>query len=83
MKLIKKGRQQTGWSKRLKCTGAGNRGGGCGAILLVEQADVFQTASHCRDETDYFNTFQCSECGVLTDISDHLPFTPPPRGKNA
>lgn len=70
MKVIKQGRQQAGWSKELECTGAGNRGGGCGAILLVEIGDLFYTMVNVRDETDYYVTFKCSECGVLTDVKD-------------
>lgn len=71
MKVIKKGREQKGWAKEYECTGAGNGKGGCGAILLVEQPDLFQTSSSARDETDYYVTFKCSECGVLTDIQDY------------
>jgi hypothetical protein len=78
MKVIKKGSPQKGWSKKFKCTGNGNKGGGCGAELLVEQDDIFHTYSHCRDETDTYNTFKCPECNVLTDLpsSVSLPFTP-------
>lgn len=68
MKVIKPGRAQKGWSKKCTCTGAGNQGGGCGATLLVEQADLFQTTSNARDETTYYVTFKCAACGVLTDI---------------
>lgn len=68
MKVIKKGRKQKGWSKECTCTGDGNGGGGCGAVLLVEQADLFQTSSSVRDETDHFVTFKCPDCEVLTDI---------------
>lgn len=45
MKIIKEGRKQTGWSKELTCTGKGNGGGGCGAVLLVEQTDLYNTFS--------------------------------------
>ncbi len=68
MRVIKEGRPQKGWATEATCTGAGNGKGGCGATLLVEQADLFSTSSSCRDETDYFTTFQCPSCGVLTDI---------------
>jgi hypothetical protein len=77
MKVLKPGRPQKGWSKKFKCTGAGNGGGGCGAQLLVEQGDVFQT--HHYDYgggQDDYNTFRCPSCKVLTDISGSLPFTP-------
>lgn len=74
MKVIKKGRPQKGWAKELTCTGVGNGKGGCGAILLVEQADLFQTSrSDYGGDTDYFVTFKCSECGVLTDTKE-TPF---------
>lgn len=68
MKVLQPGTGQKGWSKECKCTGDGNGKGGCGALLLVEQPDLFRTESHARDETTYYTTFKCSECGVLTDI---------------
>jgi endogenous inhibitor of DNA gyrase (YacG/DUF329 family) len=70
MKVLVKGRKQKGWAKELVCTGAGNGGGGCGTQLLVERADLFKTYRSIRDETDYFVTFKCPECGVLTDVKD-------------
>ncbi len=70
MKVLKPGRQQKGWSTEAKCTGHGNGEGGCGAKLLVEQDDLFLTSSTVRDETDYFVTFKCCACGVLTDLPD-------------
>lgn len=70
MKILKPGREQKGWAKELKCTGAGNDGGGCGALLLVEEADIFQTSSSALHETDYYITFKCAACGVFTDIKD-------------
>jgi hypothetical protein len=79
MKVLKKGRKQKGWAIEADCTGAGNKGGGCGAKLLIEQADVFRTtSSHYDGSTDYYNTFKCPDCGVLTDIKS-VPFTPRDR----
>ena len=49
MKVLEKGRPQVGWSMELACTGDGNYGGGCGAKLLVEQADVYETQSSSYD----------------------------------
>jgi hypothetical protein len=75
MKVIKKGREQKGWAKEFTCTGAGNGGGGCGAVLLVEQSDVYLT--HHYDYGgghDIYNTFRCTLCGVETDIKESLPF---------
>lgn len=68
MRVIKQGRPQKGWSMNRRCTGDGNGGGGCGAELLVEEADVFRTFS---DHRDYYATFMCCECLVLTDIEDY------------
>lgn len=75
MKVIKEGRKQKGWAKEYECTGAGNHGGGCGAILLVEEGDLFQTSrSDYTGDTDYYVTFRCACCGSSTDITDS-PFS--------
>lgn len=82
MKLLEKGREQKGWAHEFKCTGEGNGYGGCGARLLVEQADVYETSSGYYDgSTDYYRTFDCPECGVATHIPEsvRLPFKPGPR----
>ncbi len=71
MQVLKKGREQRGWSKEYTCTGKGNGGGGCGALLLVSEYDIYQTSSSdYGGGTDYYKTFSCSECGVETDIVD-------------
>lgn len=70
MKVIKKGRTQKGWAKEFACTGEGNGGGGCKAKLLVEEGDLFTTVRGCYDgSNDYYTTFKCKGCGVLTDIT--------------
>lgn len=72
MQIIKEGRKQTGWAKEFECTGEGNKSGGCSAILLVEYGDLFQTSSSdYGGGTEYFVTFKCMACGVLTDIPNH------------
>lgn len=69
MKVLAKGRIQQGWSIETTCTGAGNGGGGCGAKLLVEQPDIHLTQSHSYDgSSDEYATFECSACGVRTDL---------------
>ncbi len=75
MKVLKPGRPQKGWSTEATCTGNGNGDGGCGAVLLVEQDDLFRTTRCCRDEVDYFTTFACPQCGVLTDLHEPLPYS--------
>jgi transcription elongation factor Elf1 len=69
MKIVKPGRPQKGWSKKFKCTGKGNGGGGCGAVLLVEEGDLYTTSSsHYDGSNDYYTTFTCVACGVRTDV---------------
>jgi hypothetical protein len=70
VKVIEKGTGQEGWSTKATCTGRGNGDGGCGAKLLVEEADVFRTESHAMGETDVYYTFECCECHVRTDLND-------------
>lgn len=68
METVKKGRKQGGWAEKFKCTGNGNEGGGCGAVPLVSQTDLYETSRDSHDETEFFLTFCCPECGVETDI---------------
>ncbi|MCI5050729.1 MAG: hypothetical protein MRY57_00255 [Candidatus Pacebacteria bacterium] len=68
MEIIKEGSPH-GWSREYECTGHGNGGGGCGALLLVTEDDVYQTSRSFYDgSTDYYVTFTCIGCGVATDI---------------
>jgi hypothetical protein len=71
MKVLKPGDGRKGWSTRRTCTGNGNGGGGCGAKLLVEEGDLYQTSSsHYDGSTDYYITFRCPQCRVETDLPD-------------
>jgi len=70
MKVLKKGREQKGWTTKATCTGNGNGDGGCGAELLVEQGDLYQTSSSALGETTDYITFTCAACGVETDLAD-------------
>jgi hypothetical protein len=73
VKVIKRGRKQKGWVAERTCTGSGNGDGGCKARLLVEEADLFRTGKHYYDgSSDYYVTFKCSACGVLTDLPEGL-----------
>lgn len=70
MKVISKGDGRKGWAKEFKCTGGGNGNGGCGALLLVEQGDLFKTHSYdYGGGHDVYITFKCPECGRKTDVS--------------
>lgn len=75
MKVIQSGDQRgKGWKRQYICSGKGNDCEGCGAVLLVEQSDLFHTTSGARDEVEYHATFCCPECGAYTDIpSRDLP----------
>jgi hypothetical protein len=70
MKVIKEGKNPDvrEWSAEFECTGHGNGGQGCGAILLVAESDLYRTESHARDETTSYITFMCPQCGQETDI---------------
>ena len=70
MELVKKGRKQGGWAKKFRCSGDGNEGGGCGAVLLVSQTDLYQTSCQSYGDTspELFLTFCCPDCGVETDV---------------
>ena len=73
MKVLEKG-NPNGWEIEQYCTGKGNGDGGCGAKLLVAEADIYLTEAHHMGETDYYYTFKCSECGCETDIpEDKIP----------
>lgn len=73
MKVLKPGREQKGWATEATCTGMGNGNGGCGAVLLVEESDLFQTSrlSYGDQFPEYFATFECVACGVLTDLDNY------------
>lgn len=84
MKVVKNGRAQKGWAKEFVCTGKGNGGGGCGATLLVEEADLYQTGrSYYDGSSDTFTTFRCISCKVQTDVdvpsSVHVSKSEKPR----
>lgn len=71
MKVLKKGREQNGWAIETLCTGIGNGNGGCGALLLVEQGDLYKTHKYdYGGGHDIFITFRCPDCEVQTDLDD-------------
>jgi hypothetical protein len=72
MKVIKKGRPQRGWAKQITCTGKGHGRGGCGAVLLIEESDLFYGERWIMGrEHDDWVYFVCSECGVSSDVNGY------------
>lgn len=72
MKVLKLGRPQNGYAVEVTCTGHGNGGGGCGALLLVDQDDLRLypgVPGESWGSRDPAVMFRCCECGVLTDLS--------------
>ena len=68
MKVIKSGSPH-GWSAEFTCTGHGNGGGGCEALLLVTEDDLYQTVHEdYGGGKTFYTTFTCMSCGVKTDV---------------
>lgn len=67
MKVLVKGCKQHGWSQEQRCN---PERGGCGSILLVEEADI-----KCWHQCDYLGdcdvvcSFECGFCGVKNYIT--------------
>jgi hypothetical protein len=64
------------WPKARICTGYGNGKPGCGSALVITKSDLFRTSHSYHGRavngvqpwvTDYFLTFECPQCGNLTD----------------
>lgn len=68
MKVIKSGDGRKCWAEEFVCSGGGNGNGGCGATLLVEASDLYETRSYARDEYEAYTTFSCPECKCETDV---------------
>lgn len=71
MKIIEKGDGRKGWAIEYRCTDDGNGNGGCGALLLVEERDLYKTYHYdYGGGKDVFITFRCPECNNQTDVKD-------------
>lgn len=77
MKVLWKTPSQKIWINVCTCTGPNNSNAGCGAILLVEQEDLFKTEfkvkTNIGEDTQVSLKFKCPECGVLTDVDSSNP----------
>jgi|GEM_PF-6506745 len=81
MQVFKKGKH---WSRKVKCTGNNNGGGGCGAILLITEKDIYEIIDCSRCNNDCHNcrgltVFCCPKCRVETNI--RVSRNVVPRGK--
>lgn len=70
MVVLKEGK---GYIQEVTCNGQGNGGVGCGALLGINENDVYVTIScDYGGGKDYFYTIKCPCCGVETDIKSGL-----------
>ena len=69
MKVLEEGRD---WNLEKRCTGYGNGGGGCNALLGIALDDIYQTYRGDYIEiTEICYTFKCPVCGVETDLETY------------
>ena len=69
MDILKPGRDPKDWSLEVVCSGYGHNEGGCEALLLVREEDLYQTEhSGYFDEIETGLTFTCCSCGRETDL---------------
>ncbi len=71
MKVIEPGRMGEKWSLQHRCTGWGNSGTGCNALLELEYNDLryFEgNDSPTWGGRDSAVSFKCPCCGRLTDL---------------
>lgn len=69
MKVIKEGVPGGLWHPQVTCTGAGNGNHGCGAILELEESDLFHTQhTDYGGDTEHYITIECPCCSRWTDI---------------
>lgn len=68
MKVLQTGRPPAEWVLEQECTGRGNGGAGCGAILLLSYDDLFLTAEMAPMGRQVAVTCECPECSCYTDL---------------
>lgn len=68
MKVIEEGKD---WNLEKRCTGSGNGGGGCNALLGISIYDIYLTHNYdYGGGHDIFYTFKCPCCQVETDLNE-------------
>ena len=65
MKVLREGKS---WILEHDCTGLGNGGHGCGALLGIERSDLRYFAGGGYMDPDPAVTFRCPCCGETTDL---------------
>lgn len=78
MKILEEGKK---WSIQSRCAGIGINGGGCGALIELEDDDIEVvlklTDSVVEDEMyterEYSYTFKCPCCNIESEINEDLP----------
>ncbi len=71
MKILESGKVGENWNIQHRCTGAGNRGDGCEALLELELDDLRYFPGVPGDSwgsRDPAVSFKCPCCGKLTDL---------------
>jgi hypothetical protein len=69
MKVLRNEEGPYKWKQKVYCTGKGNGGGGCGALLEVSDEDIYHTFSYdMYGDCDSFYTIVCPLCGTETDL---------------
>lgn len=71
MKVLETGTKGLNWTMKHRCTGWGNGGGGCEALLEVEKSDLRYFKGVPGDSwgsRDPAVTFKCPCCSTLTDL---------------
>lgn len=71
MKILKAGKRGTEWTIQHTCTGWGNGGNGCEALLEVEKADLKYVAPIYAESwggREAAVCFKCPICATVTDL---------------
>lgn len=71
MKVLEPGKFGENWTIQHRCTGWGNGGGGCEALLEIEKSDLRYFRGVPGDSwgsRDPAVTFKCPCCSTLTDL---------------